>query len=98
MVCFWYIIVNTLHKGDNKDDDDDNDNNNDNNNKFMNYYIMNKLASIFILISTYELKMLSPFPGFTDRLRKWTLKLAVWWLITVAAHTSVTHISTSSST
>ena len=23
MVCFRYIIVNTLHKGDNKDDDDD---------------------------------------------------------------------------
>ena len=34
---FWYIIVNTLHKGDNKgdnkdDDDDDNDNDDDNNN------------------------------------------------------------------
>jgi hypothetical protein len=23
MICFRYIIVNTLHKGDNKDDDDD---------------------------------------------------------------------------
>jgi hypothetical protein len=23
MVCFRYIIVNTLHRGDNKDDDDD---------------------------------------------------------------------------
>jgi len=23
MVCFRYVIVNTLHKGDNKDDDDD---------------------------------------------------------------------------
>jgi hypothetical protein len=39
MVCFRYTIVNTLHKGDNKDDDDDNDdddnnnNNNNNNNK-----------------------------------------------------------------
>ena len=33
MVCFWYIIVNTLHKGDKKDDDDnDNSNNNNNNN------------------------------------------------------------------
>jgi hypothetical protein len=28
MVCFRYIIVNTLHKGDNKDKDDDDDNNN----------------------------------------------------------------------
>ena len=27
MVCFRYVIVNTLHKGDNKDDDDDNNNN-----------------------------------------------------------------------
>jgi len=26
MVCFLYTIVNTLHKGDNKDDDDDDDN------------------------------------------------------------------------
>jgi len=32
MVCFRYIIVNTLHKGD-KDDDDDDDNNNYNNNR-----------------------------------------------------------------
>ena len=31
MVCFRYIIVNTLHKGDNKDYDDDDDNNNNNN-------------------------------------------------------------------
>jgi len=30
MVCFRYIIVNTLHKGDNDDDDDNNNNNNDN--------------------------------------------------------------------
>ena len=29
MVCFKYIIVNILHKGDNKDDDDDNDNDDD---------------------------------------------------------------------
>jgi hypothetical protein len=28
MVRFMYIIVNTLHKGDNKDGDDDDDNNN----------------------------------------------------------------------
>ena len=29
MVCFRYIIVNTLHKSDNKvDDDNDNDDNN----------------------------------------------------------------------
>jgi len=26
MVCFRYIIVNTLHNSDNKDDDDDDDN------------------------------------------------------------------------
>jgi hypothetical protein len=37
MVCFRYRIVNTPHKGDNKDDDDDDDddddyNNNNNNN------------------------------------------------------------------
>jgi hypothetical protein len=32
MVGFRYIIVNTLHKGDNKDDDDDDKNNNNNNN------------------------------------------------------------------
>jgi hypothetical protein len=32
MVCFRYILVNTLHKGDNKDDDDDDDYDGDNNN------------------------------------------------------------------
>jgi hypothetical protein len=32
MVCFRYVIVNTLHKGDKKDDDDDDNNNNNNNN------------------------------------------------------------------
>jgi len=42
MVCFRYIIVNTLHKGDKKDDDDggggdddDDDDNNNNNNTRM---------------------------------------------------------------
>jgi hypothetical protein len=40
MVCFRYKIVNTLHKGDNKDDDDDDDedNNNNNNNTGEKYY------------------------------------------------------------
>ena len=35
MGFFRYIILNALHKGDNKDDDDndDNDNNNNNNNR-----------------------------------------------------------------
>ena len=27
MICFGYIIVNTVHIGDNQDDDDDKDNN-----------------------------------------------------------------------
>jgi hypothetical protein len=31
MVCFRYVIVNTLHKGDNKDDDDDDDDDDNNN-------------------------------------------------------------------
>jgi hypothetical protein len=35
MVCFRYIIVNTLHKGDKKDDDDDDDDNNNNANNLM---------------------------------------------------------------
>jgi hypothetical protein len=33
VVCFRYIIVNTLHKGDNKDGGDDDDDDNNNNNK-----------------------------------------------------------------
>ena len=32
MVCFRHIIVNTVHKGDNRDDDDDDDDDDDNNN------------------------------------------------------------------
>jgi len=37
MVCFRYIIVNTIHEGDNKDDDDgdDDDDNNNNNNSLL---------------------------------------------------------------
>jgi hypothetical protein len=35
MVCFRYIIVNRLHKGDNKDDDNYDDDNNNNNVKIM---------------------------------------------------------------
>ena len=31
MVSFRYVIVNALHKGDNKEDDDDDDDNNNNN-------------------------------------------------------------------
>jgi len=34
IVCFRYIIVNTLHRADNKDDDDDDDDNNNNNNNY----------------------------------------------------------------
>jgi hypothetical protein len=33
MVCFRYIIVNTLCKSDNKDDDDDDDDDSNNNNR-----------------------------------------------------------------
>ena len=29
MICFRYIIVNTVHKGDKKDDDDDDDDDDD---------------------------------------------------------------------
>ena len=32
VVCCRYVIVNTVHKGDNKDDYDNNNNNNNNNN------------------------------------------------------------------
>jgi len=39
MVCFRYINVNTLYKGDNKDDDNDDDNNN-NNNKNNNIFLL----------------------------------------------------------
>ena len=40
MVCFRYIIVNTLHKSDNKDDDDDDDDNNNNNNNNNSNWLM----------------------------------------------------------
>ena len=40
MICFRYVIVNTLHKCGNRDDDDDDDdnNNNNNNNNLILYY------------------------------------------------------------
>ena len=43
VVFFMYIIVNTLHKGDNKDDDDDDDNNN-------NYRLQLEIIIIIIII------------------------------------------------
>jgi hypothetical protein len=46
MVCFRHIIVNTLHKGDNKDDDDDDDDNDDNKNN------NNSINIITIIIPT----------------------------------------------
>ena len=32
MACLWYIIINSVRKGDNQNDDDGDDNNNNNNN------------------------------------------------------------------
>jgi hypothetical protein len=45
MFCFRYIIVNTLHKRDNKDDDnDDDDGDDDNNNNILMTYIFSNLV------------------------------------------------------
>ena len=43
MVCFRYIIVNTLHRGGNRDDDDDDDDNgaNDNHSNSVLVYVLN---------------------------------------------------------
>jgi len=53
MVCFRYVIVNTLHKGDKKYDDnnDDDDNNNNNNNNNNNAYEFN-CPQILVLFPT----------------------------------------------
>jgi hypothetical protein len=37
MVCFRYVIVSTLYKGDDEEDVDDNNNNNNNNNNSFSY-------------------------------------------------------------
>jgi len=50
MVCFRYIIVNTQHKGDNKDDDDDNNNNNNNNN----VWVMVSLGFFFKFVNSLK--------------------------------------------
>jgi len=52
MVCFRYIIVNTLHRGgtkDDDDDDDDDDNNNNNNNNLQAVSHPTLLASSVVL-------------------------------------------------
>jgi hypothetical protein len=48
MVCFRYIIVNILHKGEDKDgyDDDDDDGNNNNNNNNNNNTLLH-IKSLF---------------------------------------------------
>jgi hypothetical protein len=51
MVCFRYIIVNTLHKGD--DDDDDNTNTNTNNNNNNNYYYYNVMKWVWVLFAEF---------------------------------------------
>ena len=51
MVCFRYIIVNTLYKGDNKDDDDDDNNNNNNNNTLSCRYCGMQSSNYFIIAS-----------------------------------------------
>ena len=55
MVCFRYVIVTTLHKGDNKDDDDydnndDDDNNNNNPNNKPDIIIRDKEKGTCMLI------------------------------------------------
>jgi hypothetical protein len=51
MVCFTYIIVNTLQKGDGDDDDDDNDDNNTNNKCIVSYCILHCFF-FFLLFSS----------------------------------------------
>jgi len=46
MVCFRYIIVNTLHKGDKNDGDDDDDDDDDNNNSNKMYGMHHSTADI----------------------------------------------------
>jgi hypothetical protein len=49
MVCFRYIIVNTLHKSDNKDNNNNNNNNNNNtNNNSINKNTNKKKSDIII--------------------------------------------------
>jgi len=54
MFFFRYIIVNTLHKGDNKDDNDDDDDDDDDNNNNNNIWI-NLLKNKDIWNLSYEL-------------------------------------------
>ena len=53
MVCFRYISVNTLHKGDNRDDDNDEDNNN--NNIFIGQSVLKMLCSVHHFRISFEL-------------------------------------------
>ena len=48
MVCFRYIIVNTVHQGDNKDDDDDDDDDEDNTK-----YILIGFVILYFAMSVY---------------------------------------------
>ena len=65
MVCFRYIIVSSVHKGDNRDDDDDDDaddddddNNNNNNNRLQQTWCKENRTAIVIettFLLTYNL-------------------------------------------
>jgi len=59
MVCFRYIIVNTLHKGDKYDDDDDDDDNDDDDDDNNNNNNNNITASIKPIVMLKKIKLLS---------------------------------------
>ena len=52
MICFRYIIVNTLHERDNRNDDDDDDDDDNNNNNNILLKVFEKLAVCFLSYST----------------------------------------------
>jgi len=59
MVCFRYIIVNTLKKDDDDDDDDNNNNNNNNKNKGKNF------LQLYVYTLSYLSKAIHSFTCLT---------------------------------
>ena len=69
MVCFRYIIVDTQHKGGDKDDDDNNDDNNNNNNNNNNGLVISSTGVIPKSLS-HSLTRLNLHPNTYIQLQK----------------------------
>ena len=89
MICFRYVIVNTLHKGDNKYNDDDDDNNNNNNNIKKRFMLKNMKIPADTNVTHKEAKEKLKLQSLCiERKRMWRVNCMIMLVISVATGTA----------